>query len=132
MKNLKDYLMNESLITEKLNYTSKATLKICKGFGFTENDEWTEVIDKWVKDNDVTNVELYTENMKFLKELHIPKSIINMYTSDPELVKQLSKELADNGKELAKDDEWFALIGNDKAMRFTSSGEEHSLYAVKI
>ena len=41
MKNIKEFI-NESLINEKLNYSSTITKKICKAFGFDEQDEYTD------------------------------------------------------------------------------------------
>lgn len=57
MKDIKHFI-NESLngenqINEKLNYKNKITKKICKAFGLTDQDDFTDAIDNWVTDNNV-------------------------------------------------------------------------------
>lgn len=131
MKSLSEYL-----IVEKLNYTNKVTKKICKAFGLTENDNWTDAIDKWVNDNDVQRVKFYTDNLDDLKkDMHMPKSIIAMYNDGDDdyydYVEQIRKSLSKDSKKL-EGDEWFMIKGNTKVLVFASQGNDSSLYAVKI
>ena len=131
MKSLSEYL-----IAEKLSYTNKVTKKICKAFGLTENDNWTDAIDKWVNDNDVQRVKFYTDNLDDLKtDMHMPKSIIAMYNDGDDdyydYVEQIRKSLSKDSKKL-EGDEWFMIKGNTKVLVFASQGNDSSLYAVKI
>jgi len=131
MKSLSEYL-----IVEKLNYTNKVTKKICKAFGLTENDNWTDAIDKWVNDNDVQRVKFYTDNLDDLKkDMHMPKNIIAMYNDGDDdyydYVEEIHKSLSKDSKKL-EGDEWFMIKGNTKVLVFASQGNDSSLYAVKI
>ncbi len=128
MKNLKEYL-----IGEKLGYTNKVTLKICKAFGFTENDIFSDAIDKWVNDNKVIDVSFFINDKDEL-DITLPKSIYSLYSDDKNTLEKIYSSLKDNENEFAKEgkNSWntFTLSGNDYVLAF--NGPDGSLFAVKI
>lgn len=129
MKSLKEYL-----ISEKLGYTNKVTLKICKAFGFTENDNLSDAIDKWVNDNKVTNVSFFINDTEEL-DITLPKSIYSLYSDDKNTLEKIYSSLKDNENEFAKEggnNSWdtFTISGNDYVLAFNTP--EGSLYAVNI
>lgn len=119
MKSLTEYL-----IYEKLNYTNKITKKICRAFGFTENEEFTDAIDKWVKDNNVNNVAFYVKDIKELDNLGMSKSVKSLYSDDKDIIKKITISLEDNATEFAKEGktsfDTFSLTGNDYVLSFNS------------
>jgi len=120
MKDLKN------IILEKLNYKSSVTKKICKAFGLSEEDEWTDEIDKWITDNNVKSVSFYTKNIRELKDMGMPKSIIKLYSDDRQIIPKINQALKSH-ETLVSNNE-FDLIATDQVLAFVSkSGDE--LYA---
>ena len=92
MKDIKHFI-NESLINEKLNYKSKITKKICKAFGFEDQDDFTDAVDNWVTDNNVKNVEFYVRTIRALHDVGVPQSIVNIYSDDRQIVPKLEQSI---------------------------------------
>ena len=129
MKNIKEFI-NESLINEKLNYKNKITKKICKAFGLTEQDNFTDAIDNWVTDNNVKNVEFYTHNIEELHSMGMPQSLINMYSDDRQIIPKIEQSI--KSAEILCEEDNFEILGNSEVLAFISdSGDNLYAYNVK-
>jgi hypothetical protein len=128
MKTIKEFI-NESLINEKLNYKNQITKKICKAFGLTEQDNFTDAIDNWVTDNNVKNVEFYTHDIKELHDMGMPKSIINMYSDDKQMITKIEQSIK-SAKTLSEEDH-FEIFGNSEVLAFVSDSEDN-LYVYNV
>lgn len=129
MKSIKEFI-NESLINEKLNYKNKITKKICKAFGLTEQDNFTDAINNWVTDNDVKNVEFYTHNIKELHNMGMPQSLINMYSDDRQIIPKIEQSI--KSAEILSEEDNFKIIGNSEVLAFIGdSGDNLYAYNVK-
>ena len=132
MKNLKDIIIEKLIINKntKIMHTDVIN-KIFYAFGFkndeeeSEDDDFTKAIKNWVKDNNVEDVEFYTNSIEELKDIGVSKEIIKMYHKKNKIVDDSLKGI----KELVNDNE-FGLDGNEDILFFSSRyGDE--LYALK-
>lgn len=131
MKNLKDFI-NESFINEKLNYTSTVTKKICKTFGFDEQDEYTDGVDKWVTTNNVKKVEFYSTISKDeLFDMGIPKSIVNIISNDDKIISKINKSIENSSDIFCDEDEFFTLLGNSEVLAFIADSDDN-MYAYNV
>ena len=133
MKDIKHFI-NESLngenqINEKLNYKNKITKKICKAFGLTDQDDFTDAIDNWVTDNNVKNVEFYIRSIRALHNVGVPQSIVNIYSDDRQIVPKLEQSIKKSAEILAQDDDGFMIRGNSKVLSFSGMADANDLYA---
>lgn len=129
MKDINEFI-NESLLNEKLNYKNQITKKICKAFGLTEQDNFTNAIDNWVTDNNVKNVEFYTRSIKELHSMGMPKSLINMYSDDRQIIPKIEQSI--KSAEILAEEDNFKIIGNSEVLAFISdSGDNLYVYNVK-
>lgn len=129
MKDIKEYIY-ESLINEKLTYKNGITKKICKAFGLTEQDNFTNAIDNWVTDNNVKNVEFYTHSIKELRSMGMPQSLINIYSDDIQIIQKIEQSIK-SAKTLSEEDN-FEILGNSEVLAFVSdSGDNLYAYNVK-
>ena len=133
MKDIKHFinesLIGENQINEKLNYKSKITKKICKAFGFDEQDDFTDAVDNWVTDNNVKNVEFYVRTIRALHDVGVPQSIVNIYSDDRQIVPKLEQSIKKSGEILAQDDDGFMIRGNSKVLAFSGMADANDLYA---
>ena len=133
MKDIKHFinesLIDESQINEKLNYKNKITKKICKAFGFTEQDDFTDAVDNWVTDNNVKNVEFYVRTIRALHNNGVPQSIVNIYSDDRQIVPKLEQSIKKSAEILAQDDDGFMIRGNSKVLSFAGMADANDLYA---
>jgi len=132
MKDIKEFI-NESLISEKLNYASPITKKICKTFGFDEQDEYSDGVDKWVTDNNVKKVEFYSTISKDeLLDMGVPKSIVNTISDDNQIISKIDKSIENSSDIFCDEDEFFTLLGNSEVLAFIAdSGDNMYAYNVK-
>lgn len=128
MKTIKEFI-NESLINENLNYKNKITKKICKAFGLTEQDNFTDAIDNWVTDNNVKNVEFYTHNIKELHSMGLPQSLINIYSDNRQIIPKIEQSIK-SAKILSEEDN-FKILGNSEVLAFISDSSDN-LYAYNV
>lgn len=132
MKSLKDIIIEKLIINKNIKITHTDVInKILYAFGFKndeeepEDDDFTKAIKNWVKDNNVEDVEFYTNSIEELKDMCMPKEIINMYHKKNKIVDDSLK----GTKELVNNIE-FSLDGNEDILFFSSRyGDE--LYALK-
>ena len=133
MKDIKHFinesLIGENQINEKLNYKNKITKKICKAFGLTEQDDFTDAIDNWVTDNNVKNVEFYVRTIRALHDVGAPQSIVNIYSDDRQIVPKLEQSIKKSAEILAQDDDGFMIRGNSKVLAFSGMADANDLYA---
>lgn len=132
MKNLKDIIIEKLIINKNTKITHTDVInKIFYAFGFkndeeeSEDDDFTKAIKNWVKDNNVEDVEFYTNSIEELKDMGMPKEIIKMYDKKNKIVDNALKGI----KELVNNIE-FSLDGN-KDILFFSSRYGDELYALK-
>lgn len=133
MKNLKDIILEKLIINKNLKIKNTNVVnKIFLAFGFTtdeentEDDDFTKAIKKWVEDNNVEDVEFYTNSIEELKDMGMPKKIIKMYHKKNKIVDDALKGI----KELVSNGVDFDLEGNEDILFFSSRyGDE--LYALK-
>lgn len=132
MKNLKDIILEKLVINKNLKIkTINVVDKIFDAFGFktdkeeSEDDDFTRAIKKWVDDNNIEDVDFYTDNIEDLEDLCMPKKIKKMYSSKNKVVDDALR----NTEELANDNVDFILEGNKKILVFMSK-YGYNLYAL--
>jgi hypothetical protein len=133
MKNLKDIIFEKLIINKNTKITHRNTInKVLYAFGFksdeedSEDDDFTRAIKQWINDNNVEDVEFYTNSLEELKNAGTDKDILDMYSEKTKAIDKYTKgmkTLASNGVE-------FELEGNEDILFFSSRyGDE--LYALK-
>lgn len=133
MKNLKDIILEKLIINKNTKITRTDVInKIFYAFGFKDDeeepkdDEFTKAIKKWVKDNNVEDVEFYTNSLEDMKDSGIYDNVLDMYSEKTKAIDYCLR----NRKLLATNNINFNLEGNEKILAFLSKyGDE--LYALK-
>lgn len=134
MKSLKDIIIEKLIINKNTKITHTDVInKIFYAFGFkydeeeSEDDDFTKAIKKWVKDNNVKEVEFYTKSIEELKDIGTSQDILDMYSEKTKALDKYTKKM----KTLASNGADFVLGGNKDILLFLSKyGDE--LYALKI
>ena len=124
MKTLEEHIYERlQLNRDRVNENTQKSIikKIYRAFGLKEQDDFTQAIDKWVKDNNIVNVNFYVHDMESLQDMHMPKSVIKMYSDDADTIKEIDKIISSTKiKKLASDEQGFELIGNSELLAFIS------------
>lgn len=132
MKTLEKHIYERlQLNRDRVNENTQKPIikKIYKAFGLKEQDDFTQAIDKWVKNNNIINVNFYVHDMGSLQDMHMPKSVVKMYSNDADTIKEIDKIISSPKIEkLASDEYGFELIGNSELLAFISDYGD-SLYA---
>lgn len=132
MKTLEKHIYERlQLNRDRVNENTQKTIinKIYRAFGIIEQDDFAQAIDKWVKDNNIMNVNFYVPDMESLQDMHMPKSVIKMYSDDTDKIKEIEKIISSPKIEkLASDEYGFEMNGNSELLAFTSEYDD-ALYA---
>ena len=131
MKDIKEFIIEKFKINSKnvnnnFNYT-KIINSIAKHFGFTEDEEIVEVIEKWVTDNNVQEIFYYgdDETLEEGRNAGMPKKIMKDFDTDTEAIINCQDEL-EKCKDIYSED-YLTIKANENLLAFL--GDYGGLYA---